>query len=199
VTRLIIWRHGQSVWNVDDRVQGQTDVDLSEAGRDQAAAAATRLAALKPDLLVSSDLKRAADTAAALAKLTGLTVRHDERLRERFFGEWQGLTLTEIAERWPQRYLRWRRGEGVAEAGIEEIEVLAKRMAAALQEAMALAPSDGTTVVATHGGAARHGIAALLGWPDTVARTLAGLDNCHWTELRFDAVRGWQLRAHNVG
>jgi broad specificity phosphatase PhoE len=68
-----------------------------------------------------------------------------------------------------------------------------------LQEAMALAPSDGTTVVATHGGAARHGIAALLGWPDTVARTLAGLDNCHWTELRFDAVRGWQLRAHNVG
>jgi probable phosphoglycerate mutase len=196
---LILWRHGQSVWNADDRVQGQTDVELSEIGRGQAAAAATRLAALKPDYLVSSDLRRAADTAAALAKVTGLPVRYDERLRERHFGDWQGLTLTEVAERWPERYTRWRRGEGVADAGVEDVETLGKRVTAALQEAVAQAPSGSTTVVATHGGAARHGTAGLLGWPEVVARTLGGLDNCHWTDFRFDPVRGWQLRAHNVG
>jgi probable phosphoglycerate mutase len=195
---LILWRHGQSVWNANDRVQGQTDVELSELGREQAAAAATRLAALKPDALVSSDLRRAADTAAALAELTGLPVRYDERLRERHFGEWQGLTLTEVAERWPERYARWRRGEGVADAGVEDMDVLAKRVTAALQEAVVQAPGS-TTVVATHGGAARHGTAGLLGWPEAVAKTLGGLGNCRWTDLSFDPVRGWQLRAHNVG
>ena len=198
MTRLILWRHGQSAWNVNDRVQGQTDVELSDLGREQAAAAATRLAALKPDVLVSSDLKRAADTAAALAKVTGLPVQYDERLRERFFGDWQGMTLTEVAERWPDQYTRWRKGEGLAEANIEDLDMLAKRVAAALQEAVADAGPGSTIVAATHGGAARHGVAALLGWPGRVARTLGGLDNCHWSELRFDQVRGWQLRAHNA-
>jgi hypothetical protein len=57
----------------------------------------------------------------------------------------------------------------------------------------------GTAVVVTHGAAARYGIAALLGWPDAAARTLAVLANCHWAELAFDGVRGWRLRAYNAG
>src|SRR6185369_3309786 len=109
------------------------------------------------------------------------------------------LTLKEVAERWPARYARWHRGEGLADAGVEEMDALAKRVTAALQDAVAEAPVGGTIVVATHGGAARHGTAGLLGWPESVAKTLGGLDNCHWTDFRFDPVRGWQLRAHNVG
>ena len=54
-------------------------------------------------------------------------------------------------------------------------------------------------VAATHGGAAVRGTGHLLGWPMDVLRTLRGLENCHWTELRHDRRRGWQLWAHNVG
>jgi broad specificity phosphatase PhoE len=199
VTRLILWRHGETDFNAESRVQGQFDSALTEAGLGQAGTAARLLAALKPDLLFSSDLKRTADTAAALAQVTGLPVTYDVRLRERHFGEWQGLLLSEIAERWPEAYARWRRGEPVADVGVEEVDEVAKRVAAALHEIVAEAPDRSTIVVATHGGAAKHGAGALLGWPPTVVRSLAGLDNCHWTELVSSSVRGWQLRAHNVG
>jgi len=197
VTRLLLWRHGQTEWNADSRVQGQTDVGLSPAGIEQAESMARRLATFQPDLIVSSDLSRAADTAAALAALTGLDVVSDPRLRERHFGQWQGLRLTEIAERWPAEYASWRAGQPVAGLGVETIEDLAKRVSAALQDVADRVPG-GTAVVAMHGAAARHGCAALLGWPDAVTRTLGALANCHWTELRFDAVRGWQLWAHNA-
>jgi probable phosphoglycerate mutase len=199
VTRLILWRHGQTGFNAEARVQGQFDAELSETGVDQAVAAAQRLATLEPDLLVSSDLRRASVTAAALAEVTGLQVTYDARLRERHFGEWQGLLLSEITMRWPDAYAQWRRGEPVADMGIEEIDDLAKRVATALQEIVAGAPDRSTIVVTTHGGAAKHGVGAILGWPSTVTRSLVGLDNCHWTELVSSSVRGWQLRAHNVG
>lgn len=195
--RLILWRHGQTAWNADNRVQGQTDVELSELGHEQAARSALRLAELRPGVLVSSDLRRAADTAAQLATLTGLPVSYDARLRERSFGEWQGYTTTEIAERWPEASARWRAGATVGEAGVESDEDVAKRVGVALEEI--IDGATGTVVVATHGGAARQAVFALLGWPGALARSLGGLDNCHWTELRRDAVRGWQLRAHNVG
>ena len=103
MTRLIVWRHGNTDWNAGNRVQGQTDIPLNELGREQAAAAAAMLAALKPDAIVASDLQRAARTAAALAALTGLPVRTDARLRERYFGQWQGLTMTEVADPVPGR------------------------------------------------------------------------------------------------
>jgi probable phosphoglycerate mutase len=124
-------------------------------------------------------------------------VRLDARLRERYYGEWQGLTFAEIATRWPAGFTRWRAGGSVGEADVEDVEALAKRVATALEEIVAAAPPGGTVVVATHGGAARHGAAALLGWPEGITRTLGVLHNCHWMELVFDAVRGWQLVAHN--
>ena len=197
-TRLIIWRHGNTDWNGDNRVQGQTDTPLNDLGRRQAAAAAPRLAALRPDAIVASDLSRAADTAAALAALTDLPVRVDARLREREFGRWQGLTMSEIAERFPEEHARWRAGEQSPGCGIESLDDLGKRVAEALGEAADALPG-GTTVLATHGGAARQGCGALLGWPPPVLRTIGGLSNCHWAELRHDAVRGWQLQSYNVG
>ncbi|MET7397694.1 histidine phosphatase family protein [Dactylosporangium sp. NPDC005572] len=198
MTLLILWRHGQTAWNAAGRVQGQTDTPLSDLGAQQARAAAPRLAALKPTVLIASDLRRAADTQAALEALVGLPVRHDARLRERSFGRWEGLTHAEMIAGWPEAFERWRRSEPVGDADVEEVDALGKRTATALQEAVDEAPGDAVIVAATHGAAARYATCALLGWPAEFAPTLGALHNCHSTHLLFDDVRGWQLLAHNV-
>jgi broad specificity phosphatase PhoE len=198
VSRLIVWRHGNTDWNATHRVQGQTDVPLNALGRQQAVDAAELLIKMRPDVIVASDLHRAADTAAALATLTGLGVTYDKRLRERFFGAWQGLTMTEVADLHPEEFARWTAGQEVG-GDIETLDDLGARAAAALEAAAGLAPPGGTVVVATHGAAARQGIGHLLGWPLETSRTLRALQNCHWVELTHDKQRGWQVAAYNVG
>jgi probable phosphoglycerate mutase len=198
MTRLIVWRHGNTDWNATDRVQGQTDTPLNDLGREQAEAAAPLLAGFHPDAIVASDLRRAADTAATLAALTGLPVRTDPRLRERSYGKWQGLTMAEVAERFPTEHARWRAGEQPLGCDVETLDDLGKRVGQALQEAADEVPG-GTVVVATHGGAARQGCGFLLGWPAEVLRRVGPLQNCHWTDLGHDPIRGWWLRAHNAG
>lgn len=198
MSRLIVWRHGNTDWNAGHRVQGQTDVPLNAVGRQQAVDAAELLIKIRPDVIVSSDLHRAADTAAALAALTGLSVGYDKRLRERFFGAWQGLTMTEVADLHPEEFARWTAGEEVG-GDVETLYDLGARVSAALEAAAALSPPGGTVVVATHGAAARQGIGHLLGWPLEQLRTLRALQNCHWVELTHDKQRGWQVAAYNVG
>jgi len=199
VSRLIVWRHGNTDWNAGHRVQGQTDVPLNQLGHQQAVDAAELLVKFRPHAIVASDLRRAADTAAALAALTGLAVEHDKRLRERYFGTWQGLTMTEVAESRPAEYARWKAGADVIGDDVETLDDLGKRVAEALQAAAGKAPPGGTVVVATHGAAARQGIGHLLGWPREQLRTLRALQNCHWVELTHDSARGWQVAAYNVG
>jgi glucosyl-3-phosphoglycerate phosphatase len=199
VSRLIVWRHGNTDWNADGRVQGQADVPLNQIGHRQAAEAARLLVRLRPTAIVSSDLRRAADTAAALAALTGLPVHVDPRLRERYFGAWQGMRMADVARTRPEEHARWRTGADVVGDGIETLDDLGKRVADALQDAAGLEPAGGTAVVATHGAAARQGVGEMLGWPLPQLRTLRALQNCHWVELTHDDVRGWQLAAYNVG
>lgn len=196
-TRLIVWRHGHTEWNGEDRIQGHTNIELSRVGRGQARVASAELAQYAPRVIVSSDLARARQTAAALAARTGLPIRTDARLRERDYGDWQGLTAEEVAARWPDEYARWRSGQRVGACGVEDVADVAKRAAAAMAEAAHQAPG-GVAIVVTHGGAARHGSATLLGWPPELARTLGTLVNCGWTELHLDPVRGWLLAAHNI-
>ncbi|MEY4232936.1 MAG: hypothetical protein RL144_1136, partial [Actinomycetota bacterium] len=80
--RVVLWRHGQTDWNVVNRFQGHSDIDLNEVGRFQAKHAAQVLAGMNPTAIISSDLGRAKDTAQALANLTGLKVEVDVDLRE---------------------------------------------------------------------------------------------------------------------
>lgn len=195
MTRLIVWRHGNTEWNADGRIQGQTDTPLNALGRQQAADAARMLLTLRPAAIVASDLARASDTAAALGRLSGLTVSYDKRLRERSFGHWQGLLMSEVAERFPEEHARWRARQEVG-GDVESLDELGGRVSAALLAAAALGD---TVVVATHGGAARQGVGQLLGWPSPVLRTLRPLDNCHWIDLTHDERRGWQMAAYNVG
>ncbi len=90
--RVLLWRHGQTDWNVVNRFQGHSDIDLNEVGRFQVQHAAQILAGMKPTMIISSDLGRARDTAQSLADLTGLTVEIDEDLRETNGGLWEGKT-----------------------------------------------------------------------------------------------------------
>lgn len=198
MTTLILWRHGSTQWNTVRRFQGQTDIALSPIGRTQAAAAVPLLAARKPAAIVSSDLRRCTETAAPLAALTGLPVQRDARLRERHYGQWQGLTVDEVAQRFPDSYARQRAGGHDLGHGIEPVDEVAKRVGEALREAADRHPGA-TVVVATHGGAARYGAFELLGWPAELLSGMVVLGNCYYTELSLDSVRGWVLRAHNIG
>ncbi len=198
MTRLFIWRHGRTAWNAEHRAQGQTDVELDERGHAQAAAAAARLAQRQPDAIVSSDLRRAAQTAHYLAEATGLPVRYDERLRERHFGAWQGLTGAEMAAQYPEQHAAWRAGHrDIDGLGMESLADLEKRAIAACLDAAAALPG-GTTVLTAHGGTAKYGVTALLGWPEHQVRSLGALENCHWIELRDTPHRGWQLWSYNA-
>ncbi|MGB0505406.1 MAG: histidine phosphatase family protein [Pikeienuella sp.] len=91
-------RHGQTEWNKERRVQGRTDIPLNETGLAQAAAAAERLSGVRVDRIIASPMKRAAQTAEVVAASKGLPISWDDRLRERFFGAFDGMLLTEIRD-----------------------------------------------------------------------------------------------------
>ena len=93
--RVLLWRHGQTDWNIINRFQGHSDIPLNDVGRYQVQHAAEILAGMNPTTIISSDLGRAHETAKALAKLTGLSVSTDENLRETNGGLWEGKTGSE--------------------------------------------------------------------------------------------------------
>ena len=197
----MLWRHGQTVWNAERRFQGQSDIPLDETGQAQAERAARLLAGLRPDLIVSSDLSRAAGTAAALARLTGLEVTLDKDLRERHGGCWEGLTDTEIRNRYPVEHANWTPPDG------EPSSVVAERVAGALHrvaEAVVAEKdaepemSTGLAVVVSHGAALRLGMSRLLGMPEELFGVLGPLSNCSWSVLGRRYGR-WRLVEHNAG
>ncbi|WP_086730762.1 histidine phosphatase family protein [Streptomyces carpinensis] len=196
--RIILWRHGQTSWNVERRFQGSTDVELTETGIGQARRAARLLASLGPDAIISSDLKRAARTADELAALTGLDVTRDEALRETYAGVWQGLTHEEIIARYGEEYTAWKRGEPVRRGGGELETEVAERAAPVVLRHVEKLPEDGTLVVVSHGGTIRTTIGRLIGLEAHHWESLAGLANCCWSVLS-EGVRGWRLLEHNAG
>jgi len=193
----VLWRHGQTVWNAERRFQGQSDIPLDQTGQAQAERAARLLAALRPDLIISSDLSRASATAAPLARLTGLEVTLDKDLRERHGGGWEGLNDAEIRARYPVEHASWSPPDG------EPSAVVAERVAAALQRiADRLADghdgASGLAVVVSHGAALRLGMSRFLGLPEESFNVLGPLDNCSWSVL--GQRRGhWRLLEHNAG
>src|SRR5689334_17669720 len=145
--RVIVWRHGRTEWNLAGRVQGQTDVPLDEVGREQARAAAARLASLRPSRIVSSDLSRARDTAAELGRLAGVDVETDVRFRERSFGVREGLTMTEAWEQFPEHMARWMAGDEAGIPGSESSVAAGERFTSGLHEHLASLGPDETIVV----------------------------------------------------
>ena len=161
--RLLLVRHGESVWNRERIVQGQAGPGLTDRGHEQARHLGDWLAAeVDGDVtFVSSDLVRCRETAAPLAALLGREPDVEEALRERHFGSWQGVERDELERRDPTLWERFRaREDVVAEAGGESTPVLNDRVVPRLR---ALADAAPVTVVVTHGGPIWHGTHALLG------------------------------------
>ncbi|WP_308416612.1 histidine phosphatase family protein [Streptomyces sp. AJS327] len=196
--RIVLWRHGQTAWNLERRFQGTTDIELTDEGVAQARRAARLLAGLRPDAVISSDLMRTRATAAELAAVTGLPIVHDEALRESFAGEWQGLTHDEIMERFGEQYAAWKRGEPVRRGGGELEYEVADRAAPVVERSADKLPDGGTLVVVSHGGTIRTTIGRLVGLPPHTWEALGGLANCSWSVLG-ESVRGWRLLEHNAG
>jgi glucosyl-3-phosphoglycerate phosphatase len=188
----VLWRHGQTIWNVERRFQGQTDIPLDETGEAQAEYAARRLATLRPDAIFSSDLTRAASTAAPLARLTGLSVTLDKDLRERSGGDWEGLTDEVIAERYPAERASWNPPNG------EPTAAVADRVRASLARIAATLAEGQLAVVVSHGAALRLGMERLLGLPEEAFGALGPLSNCSWSVVAQRRDR-WRLLEHNAG
>jgi probable phosphoglycerate mutase len=152
VTHLLVLRHGETDWNVDQRIQGQLDIALNDHGRWQAAQLALALAGEALHAVYSSDLQRAAETAAPLAQASGLVVQTDTALRERAFGDFEGVSFREIERRWPEAAQRWRRREpDFAPGGGETLRQFYARSVSAATRLAARHPGQTVALVA-HGG-----------------------------------------------
>jgi broad specificity phosphatase PhoE len=151
MTKLILIRHGETDWNIEGRWQGQADVPLNGHGRQQAIRIANTLASKDISAIYSSDLGRAIETAEALARLKGLSVHIDRRLREIHQGDWQGLLVTEIKARYAGLFdERIKNPLEIAPPGGETVSQLKKRILLAFNEIIQKYPQE-TVAVVSHG------------------------------------------------
>lgn len=194
--RVILWRHGRTHYNLEERFQGQLDTPLDEIGKDQAVAGARVLSWLRPARLVTSDLARATQTAAALQRLCVLPAIEDPRLREHDVGQWANLTRDEVAARFPSAYGAWR--TGACPNDWEQPRDLARRALAGVTTALADLAEGETLIVVSHGGTIRAVIGSLLGFEAEEWWKLSPLDNAHWAVLE-ETSHGWALAEYNVG
>lgn len=201
---LLLWRHGQTDLNVEKRIQGcGIDAELNAVGRAQAQHAAQVLAQMPIARIVASPLRRAWETACCVAKVLGLEVTPEPRLRERSFGLWEGLTGAEILDKWPDAFTTWRDFGDPANAGELGVEIRAqvgRRVADCLRDYAAQMPGEDTWLFVSHGSASVQGIITLLGLDPGQWSGLHGMDNCHWARLQESRrAPGWSLRGYNLG
>ncbi|GAA1284015.1 MULTISPECIES: histidine phosphatase family protein [Brachybacterium] len=200
-TRLVLVRHGQTEFNREGRLQGQVDIPLNETGARQAAVLAAAIAENPPDLIVSSPLERARDTARIVGQACELDVTTDEAFLERSFGQWEGLRGEEIRRHWPEEHADWRAHRPVAGLDLEDRPEVAARVAEACRR-LAAENTGRTVMVVAHGAAITLGITALLGLDPDGFRGIAGLENCHRSVLEplVSDTTGQRMRlvSHNL-
>ncbi len=194
---LVLLRHGETDWNAQQRMQGHIDIPLNDTGRAQARAAAPSVAGLRADVVVSSDLSRARETAAAVVALTGQALPVDQRLRETSLGDWQGLTRAEVVATWPGEWEKWRTTTAhYSPPGGESRWQVAQRAAAVVDELDESGAQRGLLV--SHGGLIVGLTGYLLGLPPTSWGSLVGITNCHWVVLHRLG-EAWRLHSYNAG
>jgi len=151
MTELHLIRHGETHWNRIGRYQGQIDVPLSDGGRGQAAALAEILRVVPLQVIYTSDLRRARETAEAVAAATGAPLRQDPRLREIRLGRWEGLTLDEIRAQDGEALDDFRRNPATARAPEgESVPEVLERVRAALEDILQAYP-EGPVAIVSHG------------------------------------------------
>ena len=196
-TQIIIVRHGQTEWNIKKIRQGHLDSPLTAKGRVQARALGERLAREKFTAIYSSDLGRAVNTAAEVAKVTGHEIVTDTRLRERHLGIFQGLNGEEIETKFPEERRLFRTsGPDYVIPGGESMRQMVARNVAYLSE-LAEKHDGESVLVVTHGGVVsgffRHTLEIPLEAPRRFEFVNAGInvfarDNGHWMLLTWGDV-----------
>ena len=192
--RLYIVRHGQSNWNVSQRLQGQEDIGLSDLGNAQAQRVAQRLAVANLTHVFSSDLIRTKHTARPVAETHRVAVQEHAALRERHFGDWQGLEWNTLVARFPGEWEPVFRGIDGHAPGGESYREMYFRCGTFLAE-IAADPAVERAAIFTHGGPVRSLIGNLLGIrPEDVWRFRA--DNCGITVIDTSP-EGAIMNTHN--
>jgi probable phosphoglycerate mutase len=134
-TRLLLIRHGETDWNVEGRYQGQEDPPLNDRGRDQSLLLAEKLSGIPLEVLYSSPLARARETARALEERFGVPLHFEPRLMEIHLGDWGNRLATEVAVRDAERYRRWETDPwSVTPPGGENLFQVRERVHAAVDE-----------------------------------------------------------------
>jgi probable phosphoglycerate mutase len=183
VTTILLARHGETDWNSERRWQGHADRPLNDVGREQARELAETLVGRALDVVYSSDLVRAHETALIVAARLGLPVEVDACLREVDVGDWAGRLLTEIEQNDPEGFQRWRQGRKAWNGG-ESYEEMGERVVAAVLRLAARHPGQ-TVLVVTHGGSIRacRATAAGLDYAASRVAAIGSMANCEVAEL----------------
>ncbi|CAA9399136.1 MAG: Phosphoglycerate mutase family protein [uncultured Ramlibacter sp.] len=199
-TRIIAVRHGETSWNANARIQGQTDIGLNDTGRWQARRVGQALAGEPISAVYSSDLGRAQETAQSIAEVTGIPVVPHEGLRERSFGMFEGKTFDEIHETWPDHAQNWRKRipEWEPPEGGESLVQLRARVTRTLEALASRHPGQQIVVVA-HGGVLdalyRVATGQEVNSPRTWELPNGAINRLLWTPEGFTLV-GWSDTQH---
>ncbi|HEU5089765.1 MAG TPA: histidine phosphatase family protein [Roseiflexaceae bacterium] len=190
--RILFVRHGETEWNASLRYQGHADIPLNDRGLAQARAAARRLATYNVAAIYTSDLARAAGTAAQIGEVLGLAPRPMPDLREIHVGQWEGLTPEELYRRYPDHMREYDRDPArTVRLGGESYAQLQERALRALTAIAEANPAADTVVAVSHGGTIRALLCHVIGL-DLKYFGRMWLDNGSFTELR-QASSGWRL------
>ncbi|GLZ34053.1 phosphoglycerate mutase [Lentzea sp. NBRC 105346] len=196
LSRLVLWRHGETEYNATGRMQGHLDSALTETGFNQARFAVPVLTGFGAEIVVASDLRRARDTATVFTSTVDVPLRIDERLRETHLGKWQGLTLDEVEREWPGQVAIWRSDPTFTPPDGESRVDVAKRALEVVEEIDS--EFSGTAMLCAHGGLISALTGRILDLPVDTWSQLAGISNCHWTVFTRRAGR-WRLSSYNAG
>ena len=185
MTKIILVRHGETKWNLLGRYQGQTDIALSDKGLQQAQMLAERFSFPEISAAYSSDLQRAYKTASCVANRFSLPVTEKAGLREMNFGDWEGLTYTQIEEKWPKQGANFFvNPEKITIPAGESFSELQQRGLTAIEEIVDTHPGE-TVLIAAHGAIIRTILAEALHMPLQYIWSLRQ-DNTAVNIIRYD-------------
>lgn len=187
MTRVLLIRHGETAWNRDGRWQGHCDVPLSPEGHEQAARLAAYLRRQSPGIrtVYSSDLRRALETARAVAAELAAELRETPTWREIDVGRWSGLLRSDIEKQYADDWQRIAAGEDLPRGGGETFSAFSERIVHTLN-ALRDRHAGETVAVVTHGGAIRAALLHVLGLPWSRLREVASIGNTAVNELAWD-------------
>jgi len=174
MAELILVRHGETEWNVGEIFRGRIDIDLNETGRKQAELLGEYLSESKIEAIYSGPLKRALNTAQAIARYHNLDIKITDGLNDCDFGQWQGLSLQDVKEKYKELYTEWvSHPERVRLPGGETLSQVRERAVKVVDKV--IVKHKGTVVLVSHRVVNKVLICALL-----------GLDDSHFWNIRLD-------------